>query len=199
MSEFPRTVVGGVSMPRLLVGTNWFLGYSHTSRARDKFIKDYQTSDNMAEILTIFGEAGVDAIMGPPMPSPLREAIETAEQRTGRPIIRIVTPHFNIRPGGPEEAEPERVFANCKELCTDGRTIFLVAHSHGFNDGLLARIRSLCDAHLNLRLEEMGALLVKVMEVTKVLNAERTTGNSMSFDVEAGMGLKTIPITRAKA
>ena len=90
-------------------------------------------------------------------------------------------------------------FANCKELCADGRTIFLVAHSHGFNDGLLARIRSLCDAHLNLRLEEMGALLVKVMEVTKVLNAERTQGNSMSFDVEAGMGLKTIPITRAKA
>ena len=39
--EFPRTMVGGVSLPRLLVGTNWFLGYSHTSLAKDKFIKDF--------------------------------------------------------------------------------------------------------------------------------------------------------------
>ena len=90
-------------------------------------------------------------------------------------------------------------FANCKELCTDRRTIFIVAHSHAFNEGLLARVRSLCNAHLNLRLEEMGSLLVKVMEVTKVLNVEKNEGNSMSFEVEAGLGLKTIPITRAKA
>lgn len=134
MSEFPRTIVGGVSMPRLVVGTNWFLGYSHTSRAQDKFIRDYQTVDNMAEILTIFGEAGVDAIMGPHMMSPLSEAIEAAEQRTGRPIIRIITPHFNIRPGGSEETEPERVFASCKE---QGAT-FCLPHQ-GITDALVDR------------------------------------------------------------
>jgi hypothetical protein len=41
-TEFPRTMVGGVSLPRLLIGTNWFLGYSHTSLAKDKFI-DFKT------------------------------------------------------------------------------------------------------------------------------------------------------------
>ena len=78
MAAFPRTDVGGVSLPRLLVGTNWFLGYSHTSHAQDLFIKSYQTSANLARILTVFGEAGVDAIMGPNVQGPLREALDQA-------------------------------------------------------------------------------------------------------------------------
>lgn len=115
MTGFPRTDVGGVSLPRLLVGTNWFLGYSHTSRAQDQFIKSYQSSANIAEILTVFAEAGVDAVMGPHMLTPMHEALNTAEQRTGRQFIRIITPHFSIRSGDPPEMEPERVFAACKE------------------------------------------------------------------------------------
>jgi hypothetical protein len=134
MADFPRTVVGGVSLPRLLVGTNWFLGYSHTSKAQDRFITSYQTSQNIADILTVFGEAGVDAIMGPSMVSPLKEALDLAEERTGRGFTRIVTPHFNIRPGGPAEMEPERVFAACKER---GAT-FCLPHQ-GITDALLDR------------------------------------------------------------
>lgn len=115
MNEFPRTIVGGVSLPRLLVGTNWFLGYSHTSRAQDKFIKSYQNSQNIAEILTVFAQAGVDAIMAPHMLSPIQEALEEAEQRTGRSFVRIITPLFNLKPNGSPEMEPERIIASCKE------------------------------------------------------------------------------------
>ncbi len=43
MAEFPRTMVGGVSLSRMIIGTNWFFGYSHTSLAKDKFITSYQT------------------------------------------------------------------------------------------------------------------------------------------------------------
>jgi len=43
MNEFPRTVVGGVSLSRLVIGINWFLGWSHTSVAKDRFIKSYQS------------------------------------------------------------------------------------------------------------------------------------------------------------
>lgn len=89
-------------------------------------------------------------------------------------------------------------FSACKQLCEDGRTIFLVVHTYAFGEGMLQRIRSLCDAHLSLRLEEMRDLVVKVMEVTKVRNADRQD-NTMSFDVEPGVGLKTIPLSRAKA
>ena len=90
-------------------------------------------------------------------------------------------------------------FLRCKELCDAGRTIFMVVHSYAFEEGMLIRVRSLCDAHLRLRLEEVGERLVKVMEVSKVRNAERTTGNIISFEVEPGMGMRILPITKARA
>jgi hypothetical protein len=113
MSEFPRTLVGGVSLPRLLVGSNWFLGYSHTSLAKDRFIKDYQSRKRIAEILAVFLESGVDAIMAPPS-RPLENAIRAAEERTGRRMIRILTPQFNLLPGGPLKDSPEAAFDRCK-------------------------------------------------------------------------------------
>lgn len=114
MGEFPRTIVGGVSVPRMIIGSNWFLGWSHTSLAKDKFIKTYQDRDSVAEILSVFLNEGIDAVMGP-FSVKLNEAVEEAEQRTGKSMIRVVTPHFNITPGGPPEMEPERVFDDCAE------------------------------------------------------------------------------------
>ena len=115
MSEFQHTTVGGVSISRLIVGTNWFLGYSHTSAAKDRFIKEFMTRERVADILTVFLQAGVDAVMGMPVPM-LSGAIEDAQQRTGRKMHLILTPTFNIRPGGPPEQEPAAVFDRCKEL-----------------------------------------------------------------------------------
>jgi len=115
MSAFPRTSVGGVSISRLIVGTNWFLGYSHTSAAKDRFIREFMTRERVADILTVFLERGVDAVMGMPVPM-LSGAIEDAQYRTGRKMHLILTPTFNIRPGGPPEQEPEAVFDRCKEL-----------------------------------------------------------------------------------
>ena len=89
-------------------------------------------------------------------------------------------------------------FSACKELCEGGRIIFLVVHTYAFGEGMLTRVRSICDAHFSLRLEEMRDLVVNVMEVTKVRNADRVD-NTMSFDVEPGVGLKTIPLSRARA
>ncbi len=114
-TEFPRTIVGGVSLPRMIVGTNWFLGYSHTSAAQDRFIKSYQTRKNIADILTVFLGHGIDAIMGMPVPI-LREAIEDAQDRTGRKAILILTPHFRLLPNGSEAPEPAEAFDTCKAL-----------------------------------------------------------------------------------
>jgi len=112
---FPRTTVGGRSLSRLIVGTNWFLGYSHTSLAKDKFIKAFQTRENIADILTVFLKAGVDAIMGMPVPM-VREAIDMAQDRTGREMTLILTPAFNLTDDGPPETAPERMFDECKKL-----------------------------------------------------------------------------------
>lgn len=115
MTDFPRTTVGGVSLPRLLIGSNWFLGYSHTSRAQDNFIKELQTHERISDILTVFMEYGIDAVMAPNSQH-LEDAIRDAEDRTGQPIIRILTPSFNITPGGLPENEPEAVFDRTKAL-----------------------------------------------------------------------------------
>ena len=114
MSEFPRTTVGGVSLSRLVIGINWFLGWSHTSAAKDAFIKSYQTRKNIADILTVFFESGIDTVMGLPLPV-LCDAIDEAQDRTGRKAIKIWTPTFNILPGGPPEKEPGKVFDEMKE------------------------------------------------------------------------------------
>ena len=115
MNEFPRTVVGGVSLPRLLIGTNWFLGWSHTSLAKDNFIKEYQSRERIAAILSTFMEYGIDAVMAP-LSQHLEDAIRQVEDRTGKRMIRILTPSFNIVSGGPRESEPEVMLDKCKQF-----------------------------------------------------------------------------------
>ena len=90
-------------------------------------------------------------------------------------------------------------FEGCKALCEGGRTIINIVHSYAFNDSTLIRVRSMCDAHLRLRIEEMGNQLLKSLEVAKVRGADRTTGNIVAFEVEPGIGMRIIPITKAKA
>ena len=90
-------------------------------------------------------------------------------------------------------------FAGCKKLCDQGRTIVTIVHSYAFADQMLIRVRSLCDAHLVMKIDQMGDRLVKTMEVAKVRNAEQSTGNIISFDVEPGIGMKIIPISKARA
>jgi len=93
MSEFPRTVVGGVSMPRMIIGSNWFLGYSHCTPSQDKLINesfaDYRT---LADLLEVFLNAGVDAVMGFGRNELLQAGVHEAEQRTGRECIIVSTP-----------------------------------------------------------------------------------------------------------
>jgi len=114
LSQFPRTTVGGISLSRLIVGTNWFLGYSHYSAAKDKLIKNTQTREKIVDILEVYLKAGIDTVMGPLAPL-LTESIHEAQQRTSKQVKLILTPWFNVLPGGPVENEPERVIAHCKQ------------------------------------------------------------------------------------
>jgi flagellar protein FlaH len=86
-----------------------------------------------------------------------------------------------------------------KEFADEDMTIFFTLHSHAFDEPMFVRIRSLCDAHLRLRTEEMKDQLIKVLEVAKVRGAEKTTGNIVAFDVEPNLGMRIIPVSSAKA
>ena len=97
-NEFPRTTVGGVSVSRMIIGTNWFLGWSHTGAAADCMIRRRNaTPEAMAEILEVYLRAGVDTLMGPLVGQPnLATAIGMAEASTGRRIIKVDTPIINV-------------------------------------------------------------------------------------------------------
>jgi hypothetical protein len=99
--EFPRTMVGGVSMPRLICGSNWMLGYSHTSQAKDRLIKEmFDTPTKVADVVEVFARAGCNAFMcmGDRF---VADALKEVEQRTGVPMILISTPGY-MEPGNPD-------------------------------------------------------------------------------------------------
>ena len=41
--------------------------------------------------------------------------------------------------------------------------------------------------------------LVKTLEVAKIRGAQQTTGNILTFDVEPEIGMKIMPVSRARA
>ena len=110
MPDFPRTTIENVSVSRMLVGINWFLGWSHTSKAKDNFIQSYQTRERLRDILIVFMKAGIDTVYGVRPESPhLQAAIADAEQATGRKAITIITPTLNIADGSEALAETNRI------------------------------------------------------------------------------------------
>ncbi len=90
-------------------------------------------------------------------------------------------------------------FEQCKALCDKGKTIINVTHTYAFEQDFLIRIRSACDAHFKLLIEKVGDKLVKTLEVAKIRGAAQSTGNILSFDVEPEIGMKIMPMSRAKA
>ncbi len=88
---------------------------------------------------------------------------------------------------------------NCKSLCDKGKTVVNVTHTYAFEQDYLIRIRSVCDAHFHLMIEKVGDKLVKTLEVSKIRGAVQSTGNILSFDVEPEIGMKIMPMSRAKA
>lgn len=106
---FPRTTIGSVSVSRLIIGTNFFLGFSHTSAARDKQIKETMTSERMADVIEVFLNAGIDTIMGLIQVRALQDAIKEAEQRTGRRCTIISTPVINVADGPDAMAQTEKI------------------------------------------------------------------------------------------
>lgn len=128
MKEFPRTTVGGVSVSRMLIGTNWLLGWSHTSVSADEMIRRrYDSAQAFKPVLEAYLRHGVDTIMAPFGASPqLMDAIRDTEQKMGRGIILVDTPTLNVdnNPQARQEAE-----ALVKESARRGAKFCLLHHS----------------------------------------------------------------------
>ena len=87
----PTTNIEGHEIGRLVIGTNWFLGYSHQSAAKSSWIKRYQDAEKIANVLEICSAGGMNAFVSP-MSELMSEAVRVHEERTGRHLIQILTP-----------------------------------------------------------------------------------------------------------
>jgi len=127
LQQFPRTTVGGVSMPRMIIGTNWLLGWSHTGAAADAGIKEkYQKPEDFYGVLHTFLEHGVDALMAPVSDQPmLLDAIHYTEDRDGKKIIIVDTPVINVDDTAEGRREAESVI---KRSADAGSTFCLLHH-----------------------------------------------------------------------
>jgi len=103
MKVFPRTLVGGVSLSRMIIGTNWFLGFSHTSRAKDELINASMDRKKIADILEVFLRSGVDTIMGLIQRPLMYEGIQEAQDRTGKKLIVVSTPGLPVSAATPAQ------------------------------------------------------------------------------------------------
>ncbi|MHC1757315.1 MAG: ATPase domain-containing protein [Methanosarcina sp.] len=90
-------------------------------------------------------------------------------------------------------------FTECVKLCDRGKTILISVHGYAFSQAVLYRLRSVCSACFELRIEQVGDQWVKTMEIQKLRGARKTTGNLLSFDVDSEFGLKIIPFSKVKA
>ena len=87
----------------------------------------------------------------------------------------------------------------CKKLTNMGLTIVLVSHSVAFSVDLLSRVSSMCETHLNLRTGKIRDKVVRVVKLVKLDDVNIDKDNEVSFGVEAGIGIKIMPFSSAKA
>ncbi|MCL2030678.1 MAG: hypothetical protein FWG93_03960 [Oscillospiraceae bacterium] len=125
---FPRTAAGGVSLPRMLIGTNWLAGWTHRSAAADHRVRHHHRApDSIVPLLETFVRGGVDAVMAPFGRVPaVTNAVREAEQRLGVPIIRIDTPVVNVDDTAEGRREAAATFRESREL---GAAFCLIHHS----------------------------------------------------------------------
>lgn len=129
MTQFPRTEVAGISLPRMLIGTNWILGYSHTGPAADDMIKNRHADPaNVGGLMDAYMQYGIDAVMAPSFDkdSSLRKGMRITEEKYGKSMIQIVTPAINVDNNAAARAEAEALIKKCAD---DGATFCLIHHA----------------------------------------------------------------------
>ena len=126
--SFPRTTVAGVSLPRMVIGSNWIFGWSHTGHAADLFIKEqHSTADTTLRLLNAFLYYGIDAWMAPFSSHPdALDRIKCIQDKIGKKLILIDTPILNMDNTEAARKEAQAVIKTSAEI---GSTFCLIHHS----------------------------------------------------------------------
>ena len=124
---FPRTTIGGLSVSRMVMGTNNIMGGSHRTMARDLHIKEINHhAESVAAIVEAYLASGVDTIVGRMVEWDFAiDGIRLAEQRTGKKVNVIELAVFDVS----DTAEGRKDAAAMIKLCKDrGIDIVLPLH-----------------------------------------------------------------------
>ncbi|MDR1837541.1 MAG: hypothetical protein LBQ89_07780 [Treponema sp.] len=126
--SFPRTTVAGISLPRLLIGSNWIFGWSHTGHAADIYIKEqHSTVDATLQVLNAFLQYGINAWMAPFSSHPdALEKIKRVHEKIGKKLILIDTPILNMNDTEAARKEARAVIKTSAEI---GCTFCLIHHA----------------------------------------------------------------------
>ena len=181
MNQFPRTVVGGVSVSRLIIGSNWFNGYSHTTAAKDDLIKELMDRKRVADVIEVFFRAGIDTIMGPKN-ALMFDAIHAAEDRTGVKGIVICTPTLTTTPRTPfdgfDMAEVERILDDMVKC----GTTFCMPHQCT-TDAMLDRCAR--------QIRKMDTICQKIRERGMIPGLSTHMPESIVYADESGLDVET--------
>jgi len=124
---FPRTTVAGISMPRMLIGTNWLLGWSHRSVSADAQIKErYASPEDFLPVFEAYLSHGIDAVMGPLGEANFARTLEYVQEKLGRRLIIIDTPILDLSDNPQARAACEAYF---KWSAGQGSAFCLLHHS----------------------------------------------------------------------
>lgn len=125
---FPRTTVGGVSLSRMIIGTNWMLGWSHRTPSADRQIKArFPSGESAWPMLNAFLENGVDTIMGMMQQEKvMQDAVNYAQEKSGKKMIVIDTPIINVDDSAAARAEARATIRRSREA---GSTFCFLHHS----------------------------------------------------------------------
>jgi hypothetical protein len=126
--NFPRTTVAGVSLPRLLIGSNWIFGWSHKGHAADVYIKERHSAvDATLRVLDAFLQYGIDAWMAPFSSHPAAlNRIKDIQDKIGKKLILIDTPTLNMDDTETARKEAEAVIKTSAKI---GSSFCLIHHS----------------------------------------------------------------------
>ena len=118
---FPRTNIGGLSLSRMIMGTNNIMGGSHRTKARDMHIRGINNNAGaVADIIEAYMSHGVDTILGCLSRSKFAlDGIRLAQERTGRKVNFIELAVFETLDTPESRRDAEAYIRNCKEVGVD--------------------------------------------------------------------------------
>ena len=126
--DFPKTNVAGVLLPRLLIGSNWIFGWSHTGHAADVYIREqHSTADDTLRVINAFLQYGINAWMAPFSSHPeAMNRIRQIQEKIGNKLILIDTPIINVDNTEAARKEAKAIIKNSADI---GCTFCLIHHS----------------------------------------------------------------------